>query len=184
MDVSDIFYFFLLGEGEGGVRGGGEGGDFRFLLKIPGGGSPGGGLQEGEGKRGREGVCGESGNLRRGGGLNIFFRGRNVHQGQDLKANLVNVGWGDGGGVRNRFSHDYVTRTQVLHFGRLLGDLCRPQHSKTSGAVLTIKRAVRPPHGALRAPFRKRQKTHKTRDPPPLSDYTKTTANKCYRVSP
>ena len=37
MDVSDIFYFFLLGGGEGGVRGAGKGrGD--FLLKIPGGG--------------------------------------------------------------------------------------------------------------------------------------------------
>ena len=38
----------------------------------------GGILQEGDGPRGREGVCGELGNL--GGGLNIFVWGRNVHQ--------------------------------------------------------------------------------------------------------
>ena len=38
MDVSDIFYFFLRGEGEGGVRGARRGGGIHFLLKIPGGG--------------------------------------------------------------------------------------------------------------------------------------------------
>ena len=76
MDVSDIFYFFFF------ARGGGrestrrqEGGGSIFKLKIPGGG--GGGFQEGP--RGWEVVCGELGNLG-GGGLNIFFRGRNVHQ--------------------------------------------------------------------------------------------------------
>ena len=38
-DVSDIFYFFfLLGDGEGGVRGRREGGGGRFLLEIPEGG--------------------------------------------------------------------------------------------------------------------------------------------------
>ena len=49
VDVSDIFlFFFLLGGGEGGVRGDREGG--WFLLKIPeGGGSPGGGGDEGPG---------------------------------------------------------------------------------------------------------------------------------------
>ena len=49
MDASDIFYFFLLGEGEE-VQGGGE---VDFLLRIPGGGvfleggakGPGGRLQ-------------------------------------------------------------------------------------------------------------------------------------------
>ena len=66
VDVSDIFYFSLLGEGEGGVRGAREGGG-NFLLKMPGGGS---GFQEGP--RGRQGACSESGNLG-GGGLNIFF---------------------------------------------------------------------------------------------------------------
>ena len=45
-----------------------------FLLKISGGG---GGFK-GEGPRGREDVCSELGNL--GGGPNVFFRGRNVHQ--------------------------------------------------------------------------------------------------------
>ena len=43
-------FFFLLGEGEGGVRGA-EKGEDDFLLKIPGegGGSPGGGGAEGPG---------------------------------------------------------------------------------------------------------------------------------------
>ena len=74
MDVSDIFYFFLLGGGERGVRGAGRGAD-DFLLKIPGGGggSPG---RVGAGGRGAGRVF--AGNL--GGGLNIFFRGRNAHQ--------------------------------------------------------------------------------------------------------
>ena len=69
MDVSD-FFFFLLGEGERGVRGvGREGGG--FLLKIPGGGggSPGGGGAEGPGGCLRR--IGEFG----GWGLNIFFGG-------------------------------------------------------------------------------------------------------------
>ena len=48
-------------------------------------------LQEGEGPKGREGVFGELGNVcRGGGGLNIFFRGRNVLQanvGQDWACN-------------------------------------------------------------------------------------------------
>ena len=52
VDVSEFLYFFLLREGEGGVRGAGRG--FGFLLTIPGGG---GVLQEGEGPRGREGGC-------------------------------------------------------------------------------------------------------------------------------
>ena len=54
MDVSDIFYFFSArGGGKRGSARRQEGGD-RFLLKIPGGG---GVFQEGEGPRGREGVC-------------------------------------------------------------------------------------------------------------------------------
>ena len=45
VDVSDIFFFFLLGDGEGGVRGAGGGRGIGFLLKSPGGGgSPGRGL--------------------------------------------------------------------------------------------------------------------------------------------
>ena len=36
----------------------------------------GGGLQEGEGSRGQEGVCGELGNFFFGGGFIFFFRGR------------------------------------------------------------------------------------------------------------
>ena len=63
VDVSDIFNFFLLGEGEGGVRGAGRGGS--TFLK---GKSQEGCLQEGEGPRSREGVCGELGNCRGGRG--------------------------------------------------------------------------------------------------------------------
>ena len=80
MDVSDIFYFFFCsgeGKGDSGATGGGG---FSFIfLKIPGGrgvsqegvgggqGGPGGCLQ---------GIWGIWG----GGGLNIFFRGRNARQ--------------------------------------------------------------------------------------------------------
>ena len=55
VDVSDIFYFFLHGEGEGGVRGARGAGGVVVLAKIPGGG---GVVQEG-GPRGREGGIGE-----------------------------------------------------------------------------------------------------------------------------
>ena len=70
-----IFFCFLLGGGEGGVRGARKGAGVGFLLKIAGGGGvlP----EEGGGwLRGLEGVCEECG----GGRLNIFFRGRNSHQ--------------------------------------------------------------------------------------------------------
>ena len=71
VDVSDIFYFFLLGGGERGAQGAGRGrGDDFFSWKIPGGGVPGG-------------WAGGAGGCLRGiwaGGLNIFFRGRNSHQ--------------------------------------------------------------------------------------------------------
>ena len=73
VDVSDIFYFFLLGGGEGGVRGEREGGG-RFFIENPGGVS-----QEGGRGGGAPGGCLPAGNLR-GGGLNIFFRGRNSRQ--------------------------------------------------------------------------------------------------------
>ena len=46
-------------EGESEAPGGGMG----FVLKIAGGVPGGGGFQEGEGPRGREGVCSELGNL-------------------------------------------------------------------------------------------------------------------------
>ena len=62
VDVSDIFYFFVLGRGEGGIRGVRKGG-VRFLLKIPGGGG------EGEGPGGcLAGIWG-------GGGGKYFFSG-------------------------------------------------------------------------------------------------------------
>ena len=76
MDGSDIFYFCLLGAGEGGrLRRWGWG--IGFLLKIPkgGGGGPGGA----EGPAGRVSVANWE-IFGGGGGLNIFFRGRNVHQ--------------------------------------------------------------------------------------------------------
>ena len=65
---SDIFYVFLLGEGEGGVRGAGQGGGG----EIPGrmGFSRTGGARA---SRGREGVCGGLGNS--GGAAKYFFPG-------------------------------------------------------------------------------------------------------------
>ena len=67
MDVSDIFYFFLLGEGEGGVRGPGGGGrSVFFLIENP---RRGGGPSRTGGAEGLGGVCGGSGGGRRA----IFF---------------------------------------------------------------------------------------------------------------
>ena len=81
MDVSDIFYFFLIRGGEGGVQGHREGRGGRFFIENP----RRGGLvgEGGRGGEGREGVCREFGE---GGGLNIFFRGRNARQGQVFHA--------------------------------------------------------------------------------------------------
>ena len=76
VDVSDILYFFCLEKGERGVRGAGRGGGIGFLLKIPAGG--GGGCRMG-GAEGPGGCLSELWDLG-GVGLNIFFRGRNVHQ--------------------------------------------------------------------------------------------------------
>ena len=73
-----FFIFFLLGEGEGGVWGArrGGGGGLVFYWK-----SQGGGFEEGEGPGARLRRIGDfSGVVGGGGGLNIFFRGRNVHQ--------------------------------------------------------------------------------------------------------
>ena len=65
VDVSDIFNFFCSGRGIGSY--------WKSQERE--------GFQEGEGPRGREGVCGELGNFWGGaGGLFFFFRGRNVHQ--------------------------------------------------------------------------------------------------------
>ena len=77
VDVPDIFNFFLLGEGGGGVRGVGRRGGSILIENHRRGGE---GFQEGEGPRGREGVCAELGFFLGRGDLNIFFRGRNVHQ--------------------------------------------------------------------------------------------------------
>ena len=78
------FYFFRLGEAEGGARGAGKGwGGVRFFIENPTGGGPPGW----EGPRGWEGVSSEFGIW--GGGLNIFFRGRNVHQESSSKGELL-----------------------------------------------------------------------------------------------
>ena len=70
-----IFFIFVrLGEGEGGVRGRRGGGVVDFLLKIP----EGGGVSPG-GAEGPGGCLRQIGDFW-GGVLNIFFRGRNVHQ--------------------------------------------------------------------------------------------------------
>ena len=74
VDVSDVYIFFILGEGNWESEAPEGGGGIDFLSKIPeGGGSP--------GRRGRGAgrvSAANWGNL--GGGLNIVFRGRNVHQ--------------------------------------------------------------------------------------------------------
>ena len=82
VDVSDIFFLFSVRCSGRGVRGARTGGSFFFCIGNPRRPGGGGGFQEGEGgrPRGREGVCGELGNFGGRGGLNIFFRGRNVHQ--------------------------------------------------------------------------------------------------------
>ena len=73
MDVSDIFNFFLLrGGGRGSPAKGGGGAD--FLL------NPRRGVSRRERGRGGGRVSGRIGEFGGGGGLNIFFRGRNVHQ--------------------------------------------------------------------------------------------------------
>ena len=71
MDVSDLFYFFLLGEGDGGVRGARSGGGDWFFIENP---WEGGGVPGGEGPRGREGGIGDF-FFGRGGWLNFFFSG-------------------------------------------------------------------------------------------------------------
>ena len=65
-----LFFLFRAGGKGGGVRGGGWRADFN--KEMEGGGSE-KEAREGEGRRGN--VCREE-----GGGLNIFFRGRNAHQ--------------------------------------------------------------------------------------------------------
>ena len=80
MDVSDIFYFFfLLGEGERESKAPGGRGDGSFIENptIP----RGGGVPGEEGAEGPGGYLGRTGEVwGGGGGLNIVFRGRNVHQ--------------------------------------------------------------------------------------------------------
>ena len=83
-DVSDIFYLFFSARGRGrGSPRCWEGGGCDSLLKIPGGGGSHG--RVGAGGRGAGRVF--AGNWG-GGGLNIFFRGRNSHQEKhrDLKS--------------------------------------------------------------------------------------------------
>ena len=70
----EYFLFFCSGGGKGHSEAPGGGG-VGFSLKIPGGGEV--SQKRGGGVRGREGVCEE---FRGGGGLNIFFRGRNARQ--------------------------------------------------------------------------------------------------------
>ena len=80
VDVSEFFVFPAWG-GEGGVRGAGGGGSV-FLLEIPGGG---GVSKRGRG-RGAARVSAANWGFFGGGDLNIFFRGRNVHQDEHFRA--------------------------------------------------------------------------------------------------
>ena len=78
LEVSDTFYFFLLGEGEGGIRGAGKGGESVFFhLKIPGGGG-----KAGRGRGAGRVPAANWGILGGRGGAKYFFRGRHVHQDQ------------------------------------------------------------------------------------------------------
>ena len=70
MDVSDILYFFLVGEGEGGVRGARRGRG-RFLIENP---RRVGGFQEGEG-RGAGRVSAANWEIFLGRGAKYFFSG-------------------------------------------------------------------------------------------------------------
>ena len=67
MDVSDIFYFFRLEEGEEGVRGA-RGGGGRFFIKNP---TRGGGFPGGRGARIVSAATWRTG----GGGAKYFFFG-------------------------------------------------------------------------------------------------------------
>ena len=77
VDVSDIFYFSRRG-GEGGVRGARRGGGsvFFFFIENP---RRGGVFRRGSGQ-GAVRVSAANWGIFLGGRLNIFFRGRNVHQ--------------------------------------------------------------------------------------------------------
>ena len=67
-----------MGRGKGESEAPGGGGGVGFLLENP---RRGGGLQEGEGPRGRAGrVSAANWGIGGGGGSKYFFRGRNAHQ--------------------------------------------------------------------------------------------------------
>ena len=73
VDVSNILFFFCSGRGKGESRRWRAVADRFFLLKSPGGG--------GEGAEGPGGCLQQNWRIFwAGGGLNFFFRGRNVHQ--------------------------------------------------------------------------------------------------------
>ena len=71
LDVSDIFYFFSARGGERESPRRREGGGGVDFIEI----SKGGVVQEGEGPRGGEGVCGKLGNWGGGGRAKYFFSG-------------------------------------------------------------------------------------------------------------
>ena len=75
-----FLFFFCSGEGEGGVRGARRGGGIGFLIANP---TRGGGRFPGGGGAGR--VSAANWGIWGGGGLNIFFRARNVHQGNCIE---------------------------------------------------------------------------------------------------
>ena len=86
MDVSIFFIFFFSGAGEREEASEEvAGGPVLIETRGRGGGDSEEEAREGEGRRGS--VCGEG-----GGGLNIFFRGRNAHQGMGCQVNSLRLG--------------------------------------------------------------------------------------------
>ena len=77
MNVSDIFFIFSArGRGRGSLRRREGGGGFGLFIENP----RRGGVSSGRGAEGPGRFMRQIGAFGGGGGLNIFFRGRNVHQ--------------------------------------------------------------------------------------------------------
>ena len=121
-----IFFFFCSGRGRESSRR--REGLVRFLIENPTGG---GVSRRGRGRGGQEGVCGELGIFfGRGGGLNIFFRGRNVHQAKNARPHKI-------GATNLRtlviggFKKALLQNPREMLRGRILGAMIRIQARKS-----------------------------------------------------